>query len=210
VDESVARDPEQWRDVVDGLRPSVQGIWRSFSVADRDRFLAEHARRWEVHRHRMAPSVADELDRLRRAGRLEIRAARVTEIDAAGTQLAVALADDDGGERTVIADRVVACIGAQEDVTAVDDPLVASLVRTGAARAHPTGLGFDTDDDGALRPADDRDRLIYTLGTTRRGDLYETTAVPEIRDQATALAELLVRGSHHPANGSPSPYAATP
>jgi uncharacterized NAD(P)/FAD-binding protein YdhS len=68
----------------------------------------------------------------------------------------------DGGSRTVTADRVVACIGAQEDVTAVRDPLVASLMRSGDARP-------------------------------RRGDLYETTAIPEIREQAAALADLLIR-----------------
>ncbi len=193
VEGRVAEDPDRWRDVVDGLRPVTQDLWRSLSPADRDRFLAEHARRWEVHRHRMAPAVADSLDRLREEGRLEIRTARIVRIDAAGPRLEVTLADDDGAEETVAADRVVSCIGAQEDVTAVDDPLVASLLRTGAARAHPTGKGFDTDDDGALRPTDERERRLFTLGATRRGDLYETTGLAEIREQATALADLLVR-----------------
>ncbi|NMO91493.1 FAD/NAD(P)-binding protein [Actinomycetospora sp. TBRC 11914] len=199
VQDRVARAPDRWRDVVDGLRPAVQDIWRSFPAADRDRFLAEHARTWEVHRHRMAPSVADELGRLRDTGRLEVRAASVTRIDAAGDGLAVTFAGPDDAEETVHADRVVSCIGAQEDVTAVDDPLVAALVRVGDARPHPTGLGFDTDDDGALVPVDGRARRVFTLGTTRRGDLYETTAVPEIREQAAALAGVLLR------NRSPQP-----
>jgi uncharacterized NAD(P)/FAD-binding protein YdhS len=67
------------------------------------------------------------------------------------------------------------------------------MLRAGDARPHPSGLGFDTDDDAALVPVDDRARRILTLGTTRRGDLYETTAVPEIREQAAALAEVLLR-----------------
>jgi uncharacterized NAD(P)/FAD-binding protein YdhS len=189
----VAQLPHRWRDVVDGLRPAVQAIWRSFSAADRDRFLAEHARTWEVHRHRMAPSVADELGRLRDTGRLGVRAATVSRIGTAGARLAVTLTGPGGAEETVHADRVVSCIGAQEDVTAVDDSLVTGMLRAGDARPHPSGLGFDTDDDAALVPVDDRARRILTLGTTRRGDLYETTAVPEIREQAAALAEVLLR-----------------
>ena len=42
--------------------------------------------------------------------------------------------------------------------------------------------------DAAGRPASD----IFTLGPTLRGRWYETTAIPEIRDQAAALAGLLV------------------
>ncbi|MDT7742473.1 MAG: hypothetical protein QOE59_1551, partial [Actinomycetota bacterium] len=198
VEGRVAQEPDRWRDVVDGLRPVTQDLWRSLSAADRDRFLAEHARRWEVHRHRMAPAVADALHRLRDEGRLEVRAARVARIDAARPGLAVTLADAEGAEQTIDANRVVSCTGAQEDVTAVDDPLVTALLGGGAARPHPTGKGFDTDDDGALRPADGRERRLYTLGATRRGDLYETTGLAEIRDQATAVADLLVRSPARP------------
>jgi uncharacterized NAD(P)/FAD-binding protein YdhS len=38
------------------------------------------------------------------------------------------------------------------------------------------------------RPSD----TLFTLGPPLRGQLYETTAVPEIRDQAAALARRLI------------------
>lgn len=186
VNKAVADAPQRWRDVVDGLRPVTQGLWRSLSPEDRRRFRVEHARRWEVHRHRMAPAVADEIARLRGSGRLEVRTAGVARIADAGDRLRVHLDPTDGGAAAVLADRVVSCTGAEEDVTAVDDPLVAALLRSGAARPHPSGLGFDTDDDGALSPG------LHTLGATRRGALYETTSIPEIRDQAAALARHLL------------------
>ena len=49
---------EDWRSVVDGLRPHTQAIWRAMTPSRRERFL-EHARPWwDTHRHRMAPDVA--------------------------------------------------------------------------------------------------------------------------------------------------------
>jgi uncharacterized NAD(P)/FAD-binding protein YdhS len=38
---------------------------------------------------------------------------------------------------------------------------------------------------------------IYALGPPLRGIWYETTAIPEIRDQAAALARLLVTRMAH-------------
>ena len=54
-------------------------------------------------------------------------------------------------------------------------------------------LGIEADAGGALldvsgTPSDS----IFTLGPPLRGQLYETTAIPEIRDQAAALAGRLL------------------
>ncbi len=54
------------------------------------------------------------------------------------------------------------------------------------ARPGPQGLGLATAPDGSvLGPLADR---LWTLGGLRRGDLWETTAIPEIRVQAKELA----------------------
>ena len=41
-----------------------------------------------------------------------------------------------------------------------------------------------------------------TLGSLRRGELWETTAIPEIRDQAAALGRLLVTSEALAGRGS--------
>ena len=75
------------------------------------------------------------------------------------------------------------------DVRALDDPLVRSLLASGQARPGAHGLGFATAADGAvLGPIQDR---LWTLAGLRRGDLWESTAIPEIRAQARALGETL-------------------
>ncbi|HWY24061.1 MAG TPA: hypothetical protein VNX47_04035, partial [Nevskia sp.] len=56
------------------------------------------------------------------------------------------------------------------------------------------GLGLLTDAQGALLDRDGQaSTWLYTLGPARKGQLWETTAVPEIRVQAQALARRLLQ-----------------
>jgi hypothetical protein len=50
-------------------------------------------------------------------------------------------------------------------------------------------------DAGRISPRPD---WLYTLGPPRIGDLFETTAVPELRIQAEALANHLVSTPYEP------------
>ncbi|HEY1416896.1 MAG TPA: hydroxyacylglutathione hydrolase, partial [Myxococcaceae bacterium] len=86
-------------------------------------------------------------------------------------------------------DLAIPTTGPVMDVRALEDPLVRSLLASGQAHPGPHGLGFATSEQGAvLGPLQDR---LWTLGGLRRGDLWETTAIPEIRMQARALAGTL-------------------
>jgi len=78
--------------------------------------------------------------------------------------------------------------GAAADVTASTDPLLRGLLDSGLARPDPR-LGLEAGPGGALLAASGtpNDR-IFTLGPPLRGLWYETTAIPEIRTQAAALA----------------------
>jgi uncharacterized NAD(P)/FAD-binding protein YdhS len=86
-------------------------------------------------------------------------------------------------------DVAIPTTGPVMDVRALDDSLVRFLLASGQARPGPHGLGFATAADGALLgPMQDR---LWTLGGLRRGDLWESTAIPEIRVQARELGETL-------------------
>jgi hydroxyacylglutathione hydrolase len=61
-------------------------------------------------------------------------------------------------------------------------------VKQGSVRSNDLGIGFDTDDVGTV--IDRRGEPvpgIYAIGPLRDGGLFETTAVPEIGQQARAL-----------------------
>jgi len=67
-------------------------------------------------------------------------------------------------------------------------------VCTGSDHGGTAGGGLWTDEDGALRGADGSfSEVLFTLGPARQGTLLESIAVPELRVQAIALAELLAQ-----------------
>ena len=178
-----------WRPAVDGLRFRHAELWGRLDEADRARFLAEHAGAWNVRRHRMAPSSKALLDSVRSTGRLQVAAATVVDVEPlARGGLRVALSD--GSQREV--GWVVNCTGPRPDVRALGNPLIDDLLRGRAGGALATlataGMGFLTDGGRLVDSAGTSEAPIWTLGALRRGELWESTAVPEIRGQAAALA----------------------
>ncbi|HEX8299417.1 MAG TPA: FAD/NAD(P)-binding protein [Rubricoccaceae bacterium] len=184
---SASRD---WRAAIDALRPATPARWAAFTEAERRSALWHLRPYWDIHRHRAAPDVAAEIAALRASGRLAVLAGRVAHAEATADGALVRIGRRGGGEVSVAANHIVLCTGARP---AWDTPVVAGLVAAGAARRDALGLGVETDADGALVGADGgASEVLFTLGPLRQGTLWETTAVPEIRAQAAALAARLV------------------
>lgn len=96
-----------------------------------------------------------------------------------------------GNGTELTAGTVINCTGVRHDVRRSTDPLVMSLLADGIARPGPLGLGFDTLPDGRVRGG----APLWTLGALRRGNLWETTAFPEIRAQASAVARSVLQST---------------
>lgn len=185
---------EDWRPAVDALRDHAGEVWRRLPDAERRRFLRHAARVWEVHRHRLAPSVGERLAALVEQGRLQVLAGAVDECreGPAGVDVVVRRRGPRGGSLTLTVDRVINCMGPQQRLAEAGDPLLDSLFASGAGRPGAHGLGVDVDADGAVVDADGRSsRTLWAIGPLRRGTEWETTAVREIRLQAAALAARL-------------------
>ena len=68
--ERTVEETGDWRAAIDGLRPVTAQLWQGLSEDDKRRFLGEHARTWDVHRHRMPPITAERLAEIAESGRL--------------------------------------------------------------------------------------------------------------------------------------------
>lgn len=179
-----------WRPAVDGLRPVTAQLWSGLGEDDKQAFLTEHARTWDVHRHRMSPAVAARLREVTDAGRLRRHTGTVLAARDVGGGLEVDLSDG----TTVAVAGVVSCTGPVG--TLAHDPLLTTLARSGVVRPGPVGLGIDVADDGRVRGVLPASMPLYALGSLRRGSLWETTAMPEIREQAYNVAQRVVRVLH--------------
>jgi len=190
-----------WRVVVDALRPVSNDLWRGLSAADKARFLRHLKTYWEPHRHRMAPEIRARLDEYRASGALQIVAGRIRAMHNRGDATTVGIRLKGGGEQELDVNRIISCTGIQENYAGASRPLIGSLIEHGLARANHLGIGFRTDEHGALQGENpSHPSRLFTIGPPRRGELFETTAVPEIRVQAEELARYLVRLT----SGSPS------
>jgi uncharacterized NAD(P)/FAD-binding protein YdhS len=183
VRESAAQAGD-WRAVVDGMRPHLDKLWVAFTPAEQDAFLRHLARPWECHRHRMAPPVGTRVAGLRAEGRLEVRAGGLRSLVA--PPAGGLMAQLEAGAQWFGA--VVNCAGPGR-LPAAAGTFVGGLLAAGQARVGPHGLGLDIDPSGRLLDTGGRpQRGRWLIGPLRRGAQWETTAVPEIRAQAAALA----------------------
>lgn len=182
------------RTVIDSLRPATQEIWLNLSEGDKRRFVRHLFRRWEIIRSRIPPQSQVIIERLRASGQLEAISGKIVDLVDAGTTMEVHYVPRSEADiRVETAALVINCIGPETDYRRIDHPLVRHLMGRGLIRCGPARLGLDALPNGAIigQPGE-ASRVLYTLGFTMRGVLWEVLAAPEIRVQAEQLARLLL------------------
>jgi uncharacterized NAD(P)/FAD-binding protein YdhS len=195
VRSTIAANPANWFDVMDALRPLVPGLWRRMPPEDKRLFLRHVARYWEVHRHLVPPATARRITELRATGRLLVHSGQIKDVTQHGDRLRI-LADIGADAVQLEADWLINGTGSTADVEATASPLLRDLFDGGMARPDPIRLGIDAGPDGrVLNRAGVASNVLFALGPPLRGLWYETTAIPEIREQAAELARQIT-GSH--------------
>jgi uncharacterized NAD(P)/FAD-binding protein YdhS len=190
-----------WREAIDALRPAAQALWRGATLTERRRFLRHLRPWWEVHRHRMAPAVADRIEALRAAGQLVTAAGRMVSARQRGVGIEVVWRprgpdhDQVGGFG-----RIINCTGPGGEPS-LAGPLIRDLITIGLGRADPLRAGLEVDDacrligaDGAVNPR------LYAAGPITKGSFWEVSAVPDIRNQVVeVVARILAELARQPA-----------
>lgn len=177
-----------WRAAIDSLRPHSQTLWQGLGSEQQRRFL-RHARPWwDVHRHRIAPQIAQTLARMIGDGRLEVVAGRIIAARAVDDCVEVEWKrrGADCAQAASFA-FVFNCTGPLHAIARTSDPLLRSLFDSGQIRADQLGIGLDVD---ARSRAGQR---LWALGPLTKGCYWEIVAVPDIRAQAAAVAEDIAR-----------------
>jgi len=177
-----------WRSVFDAVRPFTHTLWRTLDTRERLKVLRRFSL-WNIHRHRMAPAVHAEIEALREAGRLEVIAAQCSSIERrlGGFTVRFRRKTATAGEALRPA-LLVNCIGPEYDVARIDHPLLKNLLRRRLVVRSPAG-GIAARDSG-IAEGRNEDR-IFALGPLLIGELFETTAVPELRERAKHVAGLV-------------------
>jgi uncharacterized NAD(P)/FAD-binding protein YdhS len=182
-----------WRAAVDQLRPVTQPLWAKSSPEQRRRFLRHLRPWWDVHRHRIAPSIAERIEGMEREGRLAFASGKIVSISPQKRGAAVEWRPrgSDVVERLETA-RIVNCTGPQMDIARAGEPLLDRLLRTGRIRPDVCRIGIDVDaENRTLDAGGHASPSLYAVGPMTRGAVWEIVAVPDIRGQVQVLASRL-------------------
>ena len=182
-----------WRGVLDAWRDQVPLLWQRLPMAERRRFLRHLRPYWDVHRHRMAPEIAAQVREMQASGRLEVRGGTIEAYLPCHEGVAVRFRNRGSAVETrVVADWLVNCAGPTLDFREVRDPLIRDLLARGLVRPEPLGLGLETTRSLQLLHRNGwPNPSLFALGPLTRGSFWETTGVPEIREQGRTLARRL-------------------
>jgi uncharacterized NAD(P)/FAD-binding protein YdhS len=177
-----------WRAAIDSVRPHSHALWQSLGSEQQRRFL-RHARPWwDVHRHRIAPQVADTIHAMIAEARLEIVAGRAIRSEAAGTGIEVEIRRR-GAEvsSTELFDYVINCTGPLHAMDRTSDMLLRNLLDMDAVRPDHLNIGLEVDERSRAG------NRLWALGPLTKGRYWEIIAVPDIRGQAAAVADDIAR-----------------
>lgn len=183
-----------WRAAQDGVRHALPEIWHSWSEEEKREFWTNHLRWWNVHRHRMAPEIAEELQRFTEQGRLRITRPGPGKISVQDSKLRIELE----GIGDVRGDLAVNATGYG---SFEKSELFRSLVNVGLVVTGPLGMGIRSNfpelevigANGSIVPG------LFGIGPIFLGERFETTAIPELREQAADVAKLLLKAGFEPA-----------
>jgi uncharacterized NAD(P)/FAD-binding protein YdhS len=180
---------ENWRSIVDSLRPFVQALWMGFSVQEKRRFLRHLRTYWDTHRHRMAASVAAFVDAELSSGSTQIQKGHIRSVQDNGTSVSIRYGvNGDSTIQECSATMLINCTGASLDWR--DSVLASTLFHAGLAQPGSLGLGFLCDADGQIIDCENNpSEQVYAIGSLLAGSLWESTAMPEIRVQAAQISK---------------------
>jgi uncharacterized NAD(P)/FAD-binding protein YdhS len=173
-----------WRAAIDSLRPHSQHLWEGLDAEQQRQFL-RHARPWwDVHRHRIAPEVAQLLAQMVADGRLEVVAGRIISARESADALEVEYRRRGASKSQMLSVAYAFnCTGPLHSIARTVDPLLRSLLDGRQVHGDHLGIGLEVDDRSR---AGER---LWALGPLTKGRYWEIIAVPDIREQAAAVAK---------------------
>jgi uncharacterized NAD(P)/FAD-binding protein YdhS len=137
-----------------------------------------------VHRHRIAPEVASIVARMVAGGQLEIVAGRIEAAREAPGGIDVEYRRRRAAQgRTETFANAFNCTGPLHSIARSKDPLLRSLLDAGQVKPDHLGIGLEVTDDCRAG------NRLWALGPLTKGRYWEIIAVPDIREQAAAVAQ---------------------
>ena len=185
-----------WRDVFNQIRAHTADLWQGLTINERARFLRQLLPYWDVHRHRLAPSIGKQIEQLQQQGAIDVIAGRIELAHMQANQINLQYRDRATQEmKSLEVGAIINCTGPNYDLSTVPDPLVKSLIRRNYLQQDPLKLSLASNDQYQLQSAQYPIQPgLYYIGPMLKALYWEAIAVPELRVHVQRLAKQLLLG----------------
>ncbi len=181
--------------VIDSLRPFTQRIWKQLTDEDKQLFMSKFRHLWGVARHRLPLHTHDKIQQLRIDGKLLVQSGTLINMIDKFQHVEVAFYDKKEQQPKLIeVSRVINCTGPETAIMNLEDHFLKRCLLKGVIKQDKLALGIVThtetfqviNADGKIH------KHLFTLGSNLKGELWESTAINELRTQAEQLAINLI------------------
>jgi uncharacterized NAD(P)/FAD-binding protein YdhS len=182
--------------IIDALRPNTQKIWQQFTSDEKAKFMTRVRHLWGVARHRIPFVSYDTIMKEQVNQQLNILAGKITSVQENKDGIEVKIWDKrTKREVSVMVGAIINCTGPETNITKSNNVLLNQLYAEGIINQDPLFLGISTNCKNykTLQKNGAENQNIYAIGSLLKGELWETTAVGDLRVQAKELAQELTK-----------------
>lgn len=180
--------------IIDAFRPNVAKVWQQFSAEEKAKFMGRVRHIWGVARHRIPFVSYDKIMKEQINQQLEILAGKLVELNQSKSGNNVILWDKRlKKNKEFIIGSVINCTGPETKITATKNDLLNQLYAIGIISQDSLNLGLraNTKTFRTINADNQENEKLFAIGSLLKGELWESTAVNELKNQAKELAVLL-------------------
>jgi len=176
---------------MDSLRGFTAHAWGNLTDEGKTIFFKKLKPYWEIHRHRIPARSLNLIQRLKAKGKLIHHKGNLKNATFSAGQFKIDFSDK-GKINSVHSHFVINATGPDTDFTAQGDVFYNQLFKEQILTTDKFHLGLNITPEGQLlNPQGGKYENFYCLGTIRKGILWETTAMSEVRSQAKEVAQFI-------------------
>jgi len=174
------------------IRPFTSEIWKSWDGKNQRRFIRHVRPFWESFRHRIPSESMAIISEWIHLGKLTFLKARIQSSKLENDSIEISTLEPNNKFGSYRFDRLINCTGPDTKLKEVKSDLYNNLKKKGYITQSENGIGFVTGNLGQVKTKEGKFlENLYCLGPLRKNELWESTALREIRDQVIKLTSVI-------------------
>ncbi|MCG6149259.1 FAD/NAD(P)-binding protein [Leptospira levettii] len=174
------------------IRPYTSVIWKSWDSKSQRRFIRHVRPYWESFRHRIPSESMAIISEWIQLGKLTFLKARIQSSRLEKETIEITTLEPHSKFGSYRFDRLINCTGPDTKLKEVKSDLYTNLMKKGYIIQSENGIGFVTGNLGQVKSKEGKFlENLYCLGPLRKNELWESTALREIRDQVNELTSVI-------------------